>query len=160
MDKTTNKPLTEVWGDTVNLKELLLASVLGIVLTLAAFLIGRSFFLQVDGLDPGLAKGYSLLVGIAGCLVSAVISANLFKPKRVVEEKFENENIEDIIRAAGMTVEEEIEALATVDPEIIAEMEDLELYALLALIPESSPNYKPIYREKAGVTKEVKEEAV
>ena len=33
---------------------------------------------------------------------------------------------------------------------VIAEMEDLELYALLALIPEGSPNYKPEYKEKAA----------
>lgn len=29
-------------------------------------------------------------------------------------------------------------------------MEDLELYALLALIPEGSPNYKPEYKEKVA----------
>lgn len=62
---------------------------------------------------------------------------------------FHKENIEDILKAAGMTVEEEVEALRTVSPEVIKEMEDLELYSLLALVPEDSPNYKPEYREKA-----------
>ena len=52
-----------------------------------------------------------------------------------------------------MTIEEEREALRTVSPEIIKEMEDLELYSLLSLIPEDSANFKPEYREKA---KEVK----
>jgi hypothetical protein len=140
--------LTEVWGDTVNLKELLIASILGIVLTMTMYLIGRNIFLSMEGIDEGLAKGYSLLVGIVGCLASAVISAKMFKPKRSIEEKYESENIEEILHAAGMTLEDEIEALRTVDPEIIAEMEEYELYALLALIPEDSPNYKPEYRKK------------
>lgn len=141
--------LTEVWGDTVDLKELMIASILGIALTMAMYLIGRSIFLKIDGLDVGLAKGYSLLLGIVGCIASGVISAKLFKPKRVIEEKFENENIEDILKAAGMTVEDEINALRNVDPAIIAEMEEFELYSLLELVPEDSPNYKPEYKEKA-----------
>lgn len=141
--------LTEVWGDTVDLKELLISSILGIVLTVGTYLIGRSIFLNIEGLDTGLAKGYSLLVGIVGCIASGVISAKLFKPKRIVEEKFENENIEDILKAAGMTVEDEINALRNVDPAIIAEMEEFELYSLLELVPEDSPNYKPEYKEKA-----------
>jgi hypothetical protein len=62
------------------------------------------------------------------------------------------EDIEEILKAAGMTVEEEREALRTVSPEIIREMENFELYSLLALIPEDSPNYKPEYREKAQFT--------
>ncbi|MBP1920663.1 hypothetical protein [Youngiibacter multivorans] len=141
--------LTEVWGDTVDLKELLISSILGIVLTVGTYLIGRSIFLKIEGLDIGLAKGYSLLVGIGGCVASGIISAKLFKPKRIVEEKFENENIEEILMAAGMTVEDEINALRNVDPAIIAEMEEFELYSLLELVPEDSPNYKPEYKEKA-----------
>ena len=48
-----------------------------------------------------------------------------------------------------VTLEEEIEALRTVSPEVIREMENFELYSLLALIPEDSPNYKPEYRRRA-----------
>jgi len=65
--------LTEVWGDTVDLKELMIASLLGIALTMSMFLIGRNIFLRIEGLDPGLAKGYSLLIGIVGCIASGVI---------------------------------------------------------------------------------------
>ena len=41
-----NKDLyyTEVWGDTVVLKELLYACLIGVVLTMGMFLIGREFF--------------------------------------------------------------------------------------------------------------------
>lgn len=138
----------EVWGDTVDPKELGISALLCIVTTMAFFLIGRSVLSGISTLDPGLAKGYSLLVGILGCFIGAAICAKMFKPKRKIMIQFEEENIEDILKASGMTMEEEIEALRTVSPEIIKEMEDLEIYSLLALIPEDSPNYKPEYKEK------------
>ncbi len=141
-----NKPLTEVWGDTVNLKELLFAVLLGIVFTMGFYLVGRHFFLQIDSLEPSLAKGYALFVGIAGCLISSVISAKLFKPKRVISEMQQNHDIEEILAHAGMTLEDEIDALTKLHPDIIKQMEDFSLYSLLALIPEGQPNYKPEYK--------------
>jgi hypothetical protein len=144
----TAKPYTLVWGDTVKLSHLLISSLLGIVLTLGLYLIGRNIFLNIEGLEKGLAKGYSLLVGIAGCFIAAVISAKLFKPKRVIEEKFEKSGIEEILAAADMTVEDEIEGLRNLDPKLIKEMEELELWGLLALTPEDSPNYKSEYKQK------------
>ena len=62
--------------------------------------------------------------------------------------EFQSENIEDILKAAGMTIEEESEALRHVSKEVIREMENLELYSLLSLIPEDCDNFKPEYRQK------------
>ena len=75
-EKKKQKPLTEVWGDTVSLRELLIAVLFGIVFTMGFYLIARHFFLQIDSIEDSLAKGYALFVGIAGCLLSSVISAN------------------------------------------------------------------------------------
>lgn len=149
--KKETQQYTEVWGDTVVLKELLLACVIGVVLTMSFFFVGRSIFKGMEGLDSGMANGYSLLVGLAGCLVSGVINAKLFKPKRTFDGELRSDSIEHILEQAGLTVEEEAQALAEVDAEIIAELEDLEMYSLLALIPEGSKNYKPEYREKAHI---------
>ena len=140
----------EVWGDTVVPKELAASAVICVILTMVFFLAGRSVLLSIDSLDPALAKGYSLLVGIIGTFLGATICAKKFKPKRNIMIEFQEENIEDILKAAGMTVEEEQEALRHVSPQIIREMEDLELYSLLALIPEDSPNYKPEYRQRVN----------
>jgi len=101
-----SRSYVEVSGDTVILNELFFSAVIGIVLTMAGYLIGVNYFSGIENLDPGLIKGYSLMTGIIGCIIAAVISAKLFKPKRIVEEKFEQEEIEKIIAAAGMTVEE------------------------------------------------------
>lgn len=146
----TGGQLLEVWGDTVKLQELVVAALLGIVLTMAFYLVGKNIFSGMPNIEGSLAKGYSLLVGIFGCFLSAAISAKFFKPKRIIEEHAESEDIADILAFGGMTVEEEAEALATLDPKVIAEMEDVELYVLLALIPEDSPNYKPEYKERAN----------
>lgn len=145
---------TEVWGDTVVIKELFTAVIIGIVLTMAFYLAGTKLFVGNPNIEVSLAKGYSLLIGIVGCLLSGVISAKLFKPKRNIEEKLERGEVDEILKLAGMTVEEEAEALGKVSPEIIAEMEDLEMWSFLALIPEDSPNFKPEYREMNGGNKE------
>lgn len=148
MTENNKKDYTEVWGDTVILKELIYSCFIGVIITMSMFLVGSNIFKKFNNIEPSLAKGYALLVGVAGCILSGFISAKLFKPKRKVEEKFEFENIEIILKAAGISIEEEREALANLDPEIIKELEDLELYALLALIPENSKNYKKEYIQK------------
>ena len=144
----------EVWGDTVVPKELAASAVICVILTMVFFLGGRAVLTGIDALDPALAKGYSLLVGIVGTFIGAAICAKKFKPKRKIMIEFQEENIEDILKAAGMTVEEEREAMRTVSTEDIKELEDLELYSLLALIPEDCPHYKPEYRMRASLKEE------
>jgi len=150
-EKEKDKKYIEIWGDTVDLKELVYASIIGVVMTMTMFLIGRRIFLNMDNIDLGLANGYSLLFGVLGCILSGIISAKLFKPKRIIEERHNKEDILDIISAAGMTLEEEIEALSNLDPEIIEELEELELYGLLSLIPEDSKNYKQEYKLREDI---------
>lgn len=146
-----DKKYIEVWGETVDLKELVYASIIGIVLTMGMFLIGRKIFLNMNNINLGLVNGYSLLFGVLGCILSGIISARLFKPKRIIEVRHSKENTEEVISAAGMTVEEEIEALSNIDSQIIKELEELKLYGLLALIPEDSKNYKPEYRFREDI---------
>lgn len=140
---------TEVWGDTVSLKELALSAALGVALTMGFYVAGRSVFLGMPSIDPGLAKGYSLLVGIVGCLLAGVLSAKFFRPKRIIRQQADIEDIQTILESAGTTLEAEAKALSEVDPKVIQEMEELELYMLLALIPEGAPNYKPEYAQRA-----------
>lgn len=141
---------TEVWGDTVVIGELAWASIICVAGTMLFYFLGTAIFLGREGMEPGLAKGYSLLVGIVGCILAAVLCAKMFKPKRVVEERLEQEDILHVLEAAGISLEDEIEGLANLSPDVIKEMEDVELYSLLALIPEGSPNYKPEYKQKSG----------
>lgn len=151
--------LTEVWGDTVNLRELTISTIIGIVLTMSFYFIGRRIFTNMANIEKSLANGYSLLVGILGCFASGIISAKLFKPKRIVEDMADPATLEDILKEGGMTLEDEIEAISKVNEEVIKEMENVGLYSLLSLIPEDSPNYKPEYKEKLkGIKKDSGEE--
>lgn len=138
----------EVWGDSADLKELIISCFIGVILALGLYIVGTKIFQGIDGLDEGLQKGYALLIGVAGCILAIGISAKLFKPKRVIVDHFEQENIEVILNDNGISLEEEAEALGKASREIIEELEDLELWALLALIPENSPNYKAEYKQK------------
>ena len=144
------KVLTEVWGDTVNIKELAISIILGVIFTMCFYLIGRKIFMSMGTIEENLAKGYALFVGIAGCFIAAVISAKSFRPKRLVAELDSTTDIAEVLEYAHMTPEEEGEALTKVGPDVIKELEDLELYGLLALSPEGANNYKPEYRELAG----------
>lgn len=156
--KKKEQVLHEVWGDTVNLKELLISVVLGVVFTMVFYIAGRTVFLNMGSFDESLAKGYALFVGIVGCFIAAVIAAKCFKPKRFIGELNDIGEIEEVLEYAHMTVEEEAKALAKLDSSVIREMEDLELYGLLSLIPEDSPNYRPEYKELARGSKEKKEQ--
>lgn len=141
------KNFIKVWGDTVVLSELLLSSVIGIISTLGTYGLVNYLLQNYSSIENNKITGYALIAGIIGCFVSGVISAKIFKPKRIVVEGTEKMDIQKILEEAGTSVEEEAKALSQADPELIKEMEDLELYALLSLIPEDSPNYKPQYRE-------------
>lgn len=123
----------ELWGDRVALKELAIASVIGIALTMAFYLTASNYFLAQESIDTGLAKGYSLMVGIGGCIIGAFISSKLFKPKREVVESGEELDVMGAIEAAGSTLEDEIKFAGNADPGSIREMRALGLDALLEL---------------------------
>ena len=127
------KQYAEVWGDTLVLKELFLSSVMGIVLTMVGYIFGVRYFAGLKGLSPALITGYALMTGIIGCTVSGIIASKLFKPKRVVLEMLISEDIESILKAGDMTLEEEILAMQDLDKEVLEEMSELKLDALLDL---------------------------
>lgn len=77
--------LIEVWGDTVDTRHMGIAIALGIGIASPTFLLGRAVFTALVD-DQTLAQSYALLLGLAACLVAAVIAARLFKPKRIVRE--------------------------------------------------------------------------
>ncbi len=127
------KKYAELWGDRVVLKELALASIIGIVMTMAFYLVASKFFLSNENIEPGLAKGYSLMVGIAGCILSGAISSKLFKPKRDIVDSGDDIDIEGALEAAGLTLEDEKKNGKNADKQSIAEMEKYGLDTLLEI---------------------------
>lgn len=130
----------DVWGDRVKVKSMLVAMLIGVVICLSMFILGKHI-LTATSIDDSMANSYSLLFGVAGSLISAVISGILFKPQRELnEEDIETDDKASIIRELNLDMKEEAEALAFTDRKTIQEMKELGLYDVFAGYAETSPD--------------------
>ena len=127
------KKFAEVWGDTLVLKELFFSAILGIALTMAGYLLGVRYFAGIQGLSKSLITGYALMTGIIGCVAAGTIASKLYKPKRTVEDMIVQEDIAAVLKAGDMTLEEETLAMTSLDSQVLSEMQELNLQALLDL---------------------------
>ena len=122
--------LADIWGDTVDLHDLGKGIIIGIIISLSCYLgANKIIAMQAPDMAEKLVSAYSLLFGIGGCVISAIVSANLFKPKRKLnEEHFSEEDRERVLKELNIDVAKE--KLKYVDDKVIQEMKDLELYDL------------------------------
>lgn len=128
----------DVWGDRVKVKSMLVAMLIGVVICLSMFILGKHI-LTATSIDDSMANSYSLLFGVAGSLISAVISGILFKPQRELnEEDIETDDKASIIKELNLDMKEEAEALAFTDRKTIQEMKELGLYDVFAGYAEAS----------------------
>ena len=122
----------DIWGDRVKVKSMLIAMLIGVVICLSMFMLGKHI-LASSSVDKSMANSYSLLFGVAGSLISAVISGILFKPQRELnEEDIETDDKASIIKELGLDMKAEAEALAFTDKKTIREMKELGLYDVFA----------------------------
>ncbi|GGJ91436.1 hypothetical protein [Pseudomonas matsuisoli] len=121
--------LYEVWGDTIDARHLILAIVVGAVVSLGAYTIGLWVLSHLVE-SAQMAKAYAMLFGILGCLGGGAISALLFKPKRnvvehVADPAFRQQVVNDLLKEYGS-----LGRLEDTSPEVAAELHELELYEL------------------------------
>jgi hypothetical protein len=128
--------LVEIWGDTADLGHLAWSIAIGLVVSLAGFLLANRVLASTVA-TPELARAYAMLAGLGGCVVSGVICAFLFTPKREVVEgaaadpRWREEVLAELAGEHG--------TLGSVDdlpPSVVREMKELEIYELFA-------SYKP-----------------
>lgn len=126
--------LADIWGDTVDLHDLGKGIVIGIIISLTCYLgASKIIALAAPDLPEKLNSAYSLLFGIGGCVLSAVVTANLFKPKRTLkEEEFSEEDRDRVLKELNIDPEKEKEELKYADKKVLQEMKDLKLYDLFA----------------------------
>lgn len=119
--------MIEVWNDTVDPKHLIGGIAIGVGIAVPAYLIADQFFASRG--DETLGHSYALLIGIVGCIVGAVITGILFKPKRVIttsgaDTRSRQEIIDEIVEEYGdlgdprelrPAVQEEVRALGLFD---------------------------------------------
>ncbi|MFC5676859.1 hypothetical protein [Aeromicrobium endophyticum] len=125
--------LVEVWGDTVDERHVKIAVALGVLLAVPSFLGAREVLTTtMDNQD--LARTYSMLTGLAACLVSALVSARLFEPKRIVTER-QLDPEEQI--AAAMELAQLPQGLGTLDSLSEGEQEDMRRLGLYDVFAEA-----------------------
>lgn len=129
-----NKSYADIWGDTVDLKHLAAGMIIGIVIGLGFYLMGLAYIkANFAKLPLNLSTAYALLVGIAGCLIAAVISAKLFPPKRIlIQGEFSDADRIAVLEELQIDRAKEAEELKTVDADVIEEMKELQIYDLFA----------------------------
>lgn len=77
--------LVEVWGDTADTRHLAWAIAIGAIVSIAAYLAASRVLASLVA-SAELARAYAMLAGLGGCLLSGVLCALLFAPKRQVTE--------------------------------------------------------------------------
>ena len=124
--------LFEVWGDTADAGHLAWSIVIGIGISLSVFLIANRL-LAGSVATASLARAYAMLAGLGGCVVSGIVCAALFKPKR---EVIEGAAVDPFWRQEVLVkLAEQYGDLGSVDdlpPAVVQEMKELEIYELFA----------------------------
>ena len=134
-----NWRLAEVWGDTVDLKHLAWAIVIGTGISVTAYFFASRWLTSVVE-SKQLAQAYAMLAGLAGCVISGVICARIFPPKRVVTEM---DISSDPVWRAEVLAELEnqpggLGRIADLPPAVVNELKELKLYDLFADAPKKS----------------------
>jgi len=118
--------LVEVWGDTVNVAHLGWSIIVGSVISLSGYFIASRLLTAVVA-SHEMARAYAMLVGLAGCLISGVVCARLFAPKREVVEEgadpfWREEALEQLVAETGA-----LGSVADLPPAAVQESKELGL---------------------------------
>ena len=120
-----------VWGDTVDFKELLTGVFLGAALGYSSYIAGLWYLKSFHpGIEKGLLQGYALIFGVCGCLVIGVIAAKVFKAKRIFIEDDYGIDKNSALLELNLNLQQEAEYLKGVAPDVIEEMHKLGIYQL------------------------------
>lgn len=113
----------EILGDTVLPKNLLYSILMSICFSLGGYFLGEVLFPLFT--EERMVSSYSLLLGIAGCLIALMINSRLFKPTRILNEsEATQQGIDELFKDLQLKPEEEYEIIKN-DPVTRKEMEEL-----------------------------------
>lgn len=135
--------LVEVWGDTADLGHLAWSIVIGVAVSLTGYLVASRLLMSAVA-TPELARAYAMLAGLGGCVVSGLICAKLFAPKREVVEgaqadpRWREEVLAELAAEHGG-----LGTMADLPPVVVREMKELEIHDLFA-------SYQPRARSAEG----------
>ncbi|WP_432728723.1 hypothetical protein [Variovorax sp. W6] len=138
--------LVEIWGDTADLGHLAWSIAIGLAVSLAGFLVANRVLASTVG-TPELARAYAMLAGLGGCVLSGLICAWLFTPKREVIEgagadpRWREEVLAELAGEHG-----DLGSVDDLPPAVVREMKELEIHDLFA-------SYRPrAVRQEGGAS--------
>ena len=82
--------------------------------------------------SPEMARAYAMLVGLAGCLISGVVCARLFPPKREVVEDTADPFWREEVLAQLVAETGTLGSMSDLPPATVQELKELGLYELFA----------------------------
>lgn len=129
--------LFEVWGDTVDGRHLSISIGIGAAISLGLYGLAEWSLARLMS-NPQMAHAYAMLGGIVGCLLGGIVSAVLFKPKRVVKEEVVDEAFRTAVLANLTKQYGDLGRIEDVSPEVVEEMKELGLYDMF-LHAQSQP---------------------
>lgn len=135
--------LVEIWGDTADLGHLAWSITIGVAVSLTGYLVASRVLASTVG-TPELARAYAMLAGLGGCVVSGLICAKLFTPKREVVEgtdadpRWREEVLAELAAEHGG-----LGSMDDLPPVVVREMKELEIHELFA-------SYEPRARRTEG----------
>ncbi|WP_395318610.1 hypothetical protein [Variovorax sp. UC74_104] len=136
--------LVEIWGDTADLGHLAWSIAIGVAVSLAGYLVASRVLAGTVG-TPELARAYAMLAGLGGCVVSGLICARLFEPKReVVEGAAADPRWREEVLAELAAEHGGLGSMDDLPPVVVREMKELEIHELFA-------SYEPRARRAEGV---------
>jgi hypothetical protein len=119
--------LAEIWGDVVDVHHLGIAIIIGSVISVGTFLIAVQILGSIAPV-AAIGRAYAMLAGLGGCVLSGVICARLFAPKRevletVADPRWRDEAMDELVQETGSVGHAADLSQVTID-----EMKELGLY--------------------------------
>lgn len=123
-----NDELVEVWGDTVSFPALVKSIFIGAALSVS-FFYSSQWVLGKFVENQTLNHAYSMLCGLAGCLIAGFICSVLYKPKREILES-ENQSMEwfEILIDQWEKEGKSIGEIHDLPEKLVQELKELNLY--------------------------------
>lgn len=123
--------LAEIWGDVVDIRQLGMAIVIGAVISVGTFLIAVQILGSIASV-AAIGRAYAMLAGLGGCVISGVVCARLFAPKRevietVADPRWREEAMDELVKETGS-----VGHAADLPPVTVDEMKELGLYDTFA----------------------------
>jgi hypothetical protein len=130
----------EIWSDTVSLRDLAYSTLICVVASMVSYFAGYETISRIiPKLEVDLLKGYSLLCGLIGTVIAAIIAAKIYKPKRILTESIiEEAQFLEALAEQGISIADELDALQQLPIEVKRELDEIGMFEKMTEILQNN----------------------